>query len=183
MAGKKKGAGRTSSPAADSAAATPQWVQSGAQNRRQNNAVVERADTASTAQRPEIMGVEMPVGTDPASVRKRVELLELLLERGFTIKGINKTVGLDAIIGLIPVVGDFIGAFLGAYLVWEARNLGMPKWKIARMMGNVGFDTVIGLVPFVGDVADFLFQSNTRNVRIVKKHLDKHYPETKVIEG
>src|SRR3546814_7328139 len=67
---------------------------------------------------------------DPAALRKRVETLEILLERSFVIPGINRPVGLDAIVGLIPVVGDVIAATMGAYLIWEARNLGMPKWKI-----------------------------------------------------
>src|SRR3546814_6394890 len=61
-----------------------------------------------------------------------VEMLEILLERSFTIPGINRAVGLDAIVGLVPVVGDLITAAMGAYLIWEARNLGMPRWKIWR---------------------------------------------------
>src|SRR3546814_3245949 len=73
---------------------------------------------------------------DPAALRKRVETLEILLERSFVIPGINRPVGLDAIVGLIPVVGDVIAATMGAYLIWEARNLGMPKWKIWHMVGK-----------------------------------------------
>lgn len=119
---------------------------------------------------------------DPAALRKRVETLEIILERSFTIPGINRPVGLDAIVGLVPVVGDLVGAVMGAYLIWEARNLGMPKWKIWRMIGNVGVDTVLGAVPLVGDAFDFLFRSNTRNLRIIKKHLDKHHPGTMIID-
>ena len=122
-------------------------------------------------------------GTDPASVRARVETLEALLERSFRIPGINMPVGLDAIIGLVPVLGDLVTTALGAYVVWEARNLNMPKWKLWRMGGNVAFDTVIGLIPVVGDAADLMFRSNTRNLKIIRKHLDKHHPETRVIEG
>jgi len=122
-------------------------------------------------------------GTDPASVRARVEALEMLLERSFRIPGINMPVGLDAIIGLVPVIGDLVATALGAYIVWEARNLGMSKWQIMRMGGNVAFDTVIGLIPVVGDAADLLYRSNTKNLKIIKKHLDKHHPETRVIEG
>lgn len=125
----------------------------------------------------------VPTGTDPASIRQRVEAMELLLERSFRIPGVNLPVGLDSLVGLIPVLGDIITTAMGAYIVWEARNLGLPKWKLARMAGNVAFDAVIGLVPVVGDAADFVFRSNTRNLRIVKKHLDKHHPETRVIEG
>ena len=88
---------------------------------------------------------------DPAALRKRVETLEIILERSFVIPGINRPVGLDAIVGLVPVVGDVIAATMGAYLIWEARNLGMPKWKIWRMVGNLGVDTALGAIPLVGD--------------------------------
>ena len=118
----------------------------------------------------------IPVGRDPLAVRQRIEALEHLLERSFTVPGINRPIGLDAIAGLVPVVGDVIGAAMGAYLIWEASNLGLPKWKLWRMAGNVAFDTAVGAVPVAGDVFDFLFRSNTRNLRIVKRHLDKHHP-------
>ena len=72
---------------------------------------------------------------------------------------------------------------MGAWLVWEARNLGMSKWHLARMAGNVGLDWLLGLIPFVGAIPDFFFRSNTRNLRIVKKWLDKHHPQTGLIEG
>lgn len=119
---------------------------------------------------------------DPAPVLKRLETLEFVLERSFMLPGINRAVGLDAIIGLVPVIGDFISAAIGSYLVWEARNLGLPKWKLARMMANIGVDTAIGAVPFIGDAFDVMFRSNTRNLRIVKAHLQKHHPSTVIID-
>ena len=119
---------------------------------------------------------------DPAALRKRVEMLEMILERSFVIPGINRPIGLDAIVGLVPVVGDVITAAMGAYLIWEARNLGMPKWKIWRMVGNLGVDTALGAIPIAGDAFDFLFRSNTRNLKIIKKHLDKHHPGTIIID-
>ncbi len=132
---------------------------------------------------PQIVGLSIPTGTDVQSIRQRVEAMEMMLERSFRIPGVNVPIGLDAIVGLIPVLGDIITTAMGAYLVWEARNLGLPKWKLWRMGANVAFDTAIGAVPVVGDAADFLFRSNTRNLRIIKKHLDKHHPETRVIDG
>lgn len=120
---------------------------------------------------------------DPASVRQRIEAMEHLLERSFTMPVINRKFGLDFIIGLVPVVGDVVTAAMGTWIVWEARNLGMPGWKIARMMGNVGLDLVLGAVPLVGDAADFLFRSNSRNLRIIKRHLDRHHPGTATIEA
>ena len=129
------------------------------------------------------LGLDLPVGTDPVSVRQRVEMLERILERSFTVPGTNYPIGLDAVAGLLPVIGDVITAAMGAYIVWEARNLGLPKWKLWRMAGNIAFDTAIGAVPVAGDLFDVAFRSNTRNVRILRKHLDKHHPETRLIDG
>jgi hypothetical protein len=123
------------------------------------------------------------VGTDPQSVRQRVEAMEKVLERLVVIPGINRPVGLDVILDLVPIVGDIAAAALGLYIVWEARNLGMSKWQISRMAGNVGVDWLLGLIPWVGAIPDFFFRSNTRNLKIIKRHLDKHHPETGMIEG
>ena len=124
----------------------------------------------------------LTLGTDPQSVRRRVEAMEQLLERLVVIPGINKPVGLDVILDLVPVVGDVAAAALGAYIVWEAKNLGMSKTQIARMAGNVGFDWLLGLIPWVGAVPDFFFRSNTRNLRIIRKHLDKHHANTATVD-
>jgi hypothetical protein len=126
---------------------------------------------------------QLPIGRDPASVRRRLEAVEGILERLFVVPGLNRGVGLDSIVGLIPVVGDVITASMGAWLVWEARNLGMSKFQLMRMIGNVGMDTAIGAVPLVGDLFDFVFKSNTRNLRIIKRYLDKHHPSTIMLEG
>jgi len=140
--------------------------------------------TTSSAPRPQPLRPELPgLGNDPASILKRVEMLERVLERSFTIPGIRRDVGLDAIAGLVPVVGDLITAAMGAYIVWEARNLGLPKWKLWRMGANVAFDTALGAVPVVGDAFDLLFRSNSKNLKILRKHLDKHHPQARVIEG
>jgi hypothetical protein len=133
--------------------------------------------------RPIPMGLDLPTGNDPVSIRRRVEALEQVLERSFRIPGVNYPVGLDAIVGLVPVVGDLITAAMGAYIVWEGKNLGMPKWKLWRMAGNVAVDTAIGAVPLVGDAFDLVFRSNTRNLKIIRKHLDKHHPAARVIDG
>lgn len=141
-------------------------------------------DQTSHAARPQRLRPELPcLGNDAASVRQRVEMLERVLERSFTIPGIRRDVGLDAIAGLVPVLGDVLTAAMGAYIVWEARNLGLPKWKLLRMGANVAFDTALGAVPLVGDAFDLFFRSNSRNLKILRAHLDKHHPEAKVIEG
>lgn len=123
------------------------------------------------------------IGTDPQSVRQRVEAMERILERLFVIPGTKQQVGLDVILDLVPVVGDIAAAALGAYIVWEAKNLGMSKWQMSRMAGNVGVDWLLGLIPFVGAIPDFFFRSNSRNLKIIKKHLDKHHADTATVEG
>lgn len=139
--------------------------------------------TERPAERPRALGIDLPMGTDALSVRRRIEGMEKLLENSFTIPGVNYRVGLDSIAGLVPVVGDLVTAAMGMWLVWEAKNLGMPKWKLIHMTGNVAVDTAIGAIPVVGDAIDFFFRSNTRNLKIVKRHLDKHHPATRTIEG
>ena len=123
------------------------------------------------------------MGNDPRAIRQRIELMEQLLENITVVPGTRFRVGLDSIIGLVPVIGDLITAAMGAWIVWEARNLGMSKWQLARMSANVGIDTALGAIPLVGDAFDLAFRSNSRNLRIIRKHLDKHHPETVTIEG
>ena len=131
----------------------------------------------------DIKGSFPVVGTDPQAVRQRVEAMERVLERLFVIPGTNRQVGLDVILDLVPVVGDIVAAGLGAYIVWEGRNIGMSKWQLSRMAGNVGFDWLLGLIPWIGAVPDFFFRSNTRNLRMIKRHLDKHHPGTRTIDA
>ena len=123
------------------------------------------------------------MGDDPHAVRARVEALEKILERAFVIPGTKIPFGLDSVIGFVPVLGDLVTAAMGAYIVWEGRNLGMSKWQLIRMSANIGVDTAIGAIPFVGDAFDLVWRSNSRNLRIIKKHLDKHHPATRIIEG
>ena len=112
----------------------------------------------------------------PASVRQRVEAMEKLLERLFVIPGTKRTVGLDVVLDLVPVVGDIAAAALGAYIVWEAKNLGMPKWQMARMTGNVGVNWLLGSCrwcPWSAWSPTLLFRSNSKNLKIIKKHLEQ----------
>ena len=133
---------------------------------------MDRSD--SVAAQPRRM--DLPLGRDPDHVRRRVEALERMLEHSVPVPGTKQSVGLDAIVGLIPVAGDVFGAAMGAYLIFEASLLGVPKWKLIRMAGNVAFDTAVGAIPLAGDLFDFVFRSNSRNLKIIKRHLDKHHP-------
>lgn len=144
---------------------------------------MRQPEAVSPVRPTRMAGAGLPLGSHPDAVRQRLEAMEKVMERSFVVPGLNRPVGLDAIIGLVPVAGDVIAAAMGAYIVWEARNLGMSKWQLWRMAGNVAVDTALGAIPVAGDVFDFLFRSNSRNLRIVRKHLDKHHPASKIIDG
>ena len=125
----------------------------------------------------------LPLGSDPVSIRRRVEGLERVMERLVVVPGINRPVGLDVILDFVPFAGPTAAAAIGAYLAWEGRNLGMSKWHMARMGGNVGVDWLLGMIPLVGAIPDFFFRSNTRNLRIIKRHLDRKHPASATVEG
>jgi hypothetical protein len=120
----------------------------------------------------------------PEAVLARLDLLSHLLDTAFVIPGTNRRVGLDAAIGLIPVVGDLITTALSSYIIWEARRLGVPKLTLMRMMGNVAIDGAIGMIPLAGDVFDAFYKSNRRNVALLRAHLErKGVARPGVIEG
>lgn len=125
---------------------------------------------------------EGAAGTSPMAIRRRVEALEKLLEGVIVIPGTKQRIGLDVMLDLIPVGGSVIAAVMGSYLAWEARNLRMPKSTLLRMAGNIGFDALLGAIPFIGAVPDFFFRSNTRNLKLIKRHLDKHHPSTVIVD-
>ena len=129
------------------------------------------------------MAQQLPLGTDIKSTIRRIEALERLLEGLIELPLVGRKVGLDAIVGLLPGAGDLITGAMGLYLVWEARNLGMPRWQLWRMAGNVGMDALVGAVPVAGDLFDFLYRSNTKNLKIIRKHIDRHHPAAAVLEG
>ena len=104
---------------------------------------------------------------------KRLEAMAKLLDVAFILPGTNIRYGIDGIIGLIPVVGDIIATALSLWVVREARALGAPWHVTARMLGNVAVDGVVGIVPFAGDAFDVMFRANMRNVRLLRRWLDK----------
>ena len=114
----------------------------------------------------------------------RITMLANLLDNAFLIPGTNRRIGRDAIIGLLPGIGDAISTALSSYIIWEARQLGLPRWKIARMIGNVALDTVVGAIPLAGDLFDAAYKSNMRNLRIILDHLERTgRAGPRVIEG
>lgn len=117
----------------------------------------------------------------------RLEALAKLMDGAVTIPGINIRLGLDALVGLVPVAGDLVSGLISSYLIWEARQLGAPRWLIARMMGNTLLDTTVGAVPVLGDAFDVMFRSNMKYMTLLRRHLAKKYPAGRfgapIIEG
>jgi hypothetical protein len=103
----------------------------------------------------------------------RIEAIAKLLDVAFVLPGTNIRYGIDGLIGLIPIVGDIITTAISLWLVREARALGAPWYITARMLGNVAVDGVVGIVPFAGDAFDVMFRANMRNVRLLRRWLDK----------
>ena len=102
---------------------------------------------------------------------RRMEMMAKLLDNAFVIPGTNQRVGIDAIIGLIPGVGDVVTTLLSSYVMWEARNLGVSRVAIGRMLSNLAIHATVGAIPLVGDVFDAFFRVNQRNMRIVRAQL------------
>lgn len=103
----------------------------------------------------------------------RLEALAKLLDVAFILPGTKIRYGIDGLIGLIPVVGDIITTAISLWLVREARALGAPWHITARMLGNVAVDGVVGLVPLAGDAFDVMFRANVRNVRLLRRWMEK----------
>ncbi|WP_291868820.1 DUF4112 domain-containing protein [Bradyrhizobium sp.] len=103
----------------------------------------------------------------------RLDALSKLLDVAFIVPGTNIRYGVDGLIGLIPVVGDIISTAISLWVVREARALGAPWHLTTRMLGNVALDGVVGLVPLAGDAFDVMFRANVRNVRMLRRWLDK----------
>lgn len=102
---------------------------------------------------------------------QRMEAVANLLDTAFVIPGTKQRVGIDAFIGLIPGLGDVATTLLSSYIIWEARNLGVSRFALFRMIGNLAIHATAGAIPIGGDLFDSFFRVNQRNMRIVRAHL------------
>src|SRR5215468_10786498 len=103
----------------------------------------------------------------------RLDRLATLLDTALVIPGTNIRFGADAVVGLVPGIGDVVTTLLSAYIVYEASRLGAPAHLIARMIANVAVDSMITAVPVAGSVADVFFRANRRNMRILREWLER----------
>jgi uncharacterized membrane protein len=127
-----------------------------------------RVSPARAPQAFEILKAAAPLHSDAL---RRMELVANLLDTAFVLPGTNRRIGIDAIIGLVPGIGDIITTLLSTYIIWEARNLGVSRLAIGRMMANLALHASIGALPVVGDIFDAFFRVNQRNMRIVRSQL------------
>jgi hypothetical protein len=105
-----------------------------------------------------------------------VEALAWLLDNSIPVPGTGRRFGVDALIGFVPVVGDLVSGGIGLFVVWRASRLGLPRVVVARMLANSVIDIAIGAIPVIGDAFDLWFKANTRNLGIIRRHLE--HPET-----
>lgn len=100
-----------------------------------------------------------------------MRVLAKLLDNSISIPGTGWKIGFDPLVGLIPGIGDLIGAVLSGYIILEAARAEVPAYTLVRMLVNVGIDTLVGAIPAVGDVFDAAWKSNTKNVALLERHL------------
>ncbi|WP_427162242.1 DUF4112 domain-containing protein [Aliinostoc sp. HNIBRCY26] len=106
-----------------------------------------------------------------APTLKRLRVLSRILDRVIGIPGTPIAVGLDPLIGFIPVGGDVLGLLLSLYIVIEASKLGIPKAILRKMIVNIIIDSLVGMIPLLGDLFDFAWTANEYNIRLIEEHL------------
>ena len=111
------------------------------------------------------------VGTHEPAELAHLRALSRLLDNAFTIPGTKYRFGLDALIGLVPGLGDAVSAVFSGYLVLQASRMGAPKSVVTRMIGNVALDTIVGWIPLLGDIFDVAWKSNLRNMALLEQHV------------
>jgi hypothetical protein len=107
---------------------------------------------------------------DPA-LAPELELLARIMDSAFRIPGLGIRFGLDAIIGLIPGLGDALTSLVSLYILSAAHRLGVPRVTLLRMAANIAIDTVLGALPLVGDAFDVYWKANEKNVALLRRHL------------
>ncbi|HJP71402.1 MAG TPA: DUF4112 domain-containing protein [Candidatus Limnocylindria bacterium] len=105
-----------------------------------------------------------------------VEAMAWLLDNSIPVPGTGRRFGIDAIVGLVPVVGDIVSAGMGLFVVWRASRMGLPRIVVMRMLSVSAVDFAIGSIPLIGDAFDLWFKANTRNLALLRLHIER--PET-----
>ncbi|MBC8130442.1 MAG: DUF4112 domain-containing protein [Rhizobiaceae bacterium] len=104
---------------------------------------------------------------------RRISRLARTMDSAIRIPGTGIRFGADSVLGIVPGIGDAAGGLIGLYMINEARKLGLPGHKLAKMAGNIGLDAVIGSVPLLGDIFDVYFKSHKRNANMILDHFEE----------
>ena len=115
--------------------------------------------------------------------RERLLRLSRLMDAAIEVPVLRTRLGLDALLGVVPVAGDLLSAAIGVFLVAEARELGASRWLQAKMVGNLVADMLLGAVPVAVDIADVYFKAHLRNLRLLRKELGEPYIDAKPAGG
>ena len=107
---------------------------------------------------------------------RRIRFVAQLLDQSIVLPG-GYRIGIDPIIGLIPGIGDTIGAVFSFYIVYEAARLGISTGILLRMCGNIFLETFLGEIPLLGDIFDAVWKATVRNVRLIDLHHRPTMPE------
>ena len=99
----------------------------------------------------------------------RLKLLSKRLDETFTIPGTKHKIGIESLIGAIPVIGDLIGGILSTYIMYSGIKMGASPRIIAQMAANIAVDFAIGSIPIVGDLFDFVWKANKKNVKLIEE--------------
>ncbi len=102
----------------------------------------------------------------------RLDAIARLLDGRWRIPGTHVRFGGDALLSLLPAVGPVAGTVASAYLIWEARRLGVPSSLLLRMAGNVALDSLVSAVPVAGAVGDIFLRANLRNIALLRRYLE-----------
>jgi hypothetical protein len=118
--------------------------------------------------------------SDPQALTlKRLRQLSRILDKVVTIPGTPIHIGLDPLVGFLPIGGDILGVILASYIVIEAARIGVPKGMLSRMVLNVIIDGLVGTVPIMGDLFDFAWTANEYNIKLLEEHLQLTLPRSK----
>jgi hypothetical protein len=103
----------------------------------------------------------------------RIRSISDLWDRAFGIPGTKWRVGLESVVGLLPVGGDVVGLGISIYILWQVVQFNLPKTILVRMVVNIAIDALVGSVPILGDLFDVTWKANTKNVNLLESHLQQ----------
>lgn len=113
----------------------------------------------------------------------RIDTLATLLDSALVVPGTNIRFGLDAIVGLVPGIGDLLTSLVSLYIVHEARQLGAPTHLLVRMVANIAIDGIVGSAPLAGDIFDVMWRANRRNMTLLYDHLRRQGEFARPVSG